>query len=52
MVAQLTIIVMYIIFSDPQTFKRDEFVTDSIRKEQLRLQMEKKAKEKAYSEQL
>lgn len=43
---------VYIIFSDPQTFKRDEFVTDSIRKEQLRLQMEKKAKEKAYSEQL
>lgn len=43
---------VYIIFSDPQTFKRDEFVGDSIRKEHLKQQMEQKTKEKAYSEQL
>ncbi len=43
---------IYIIFSDPITFKRDEFVADSISKEQLRLQEEQKSKEKAYSKQL
>ncbi len=43
---------VYIIFSDPQTFKRNEYVADSIRNEQLRQQREQKAKEKAYSEQL
>lgn len=43
---------LYIVFSDPITFKREEFVKDSIQNEQSRIKKEKYAKEKAYSEQL
>ncbi|MBQ6378520.1 MAG: hypothetical protein IJJ56_06965 [Prevotella sp.] len=43
---------IYIVYSDPKTFKRDEFVADSIMQERIRFQNEQKKKEKAYSEQL